>query len=46
MRTLVCKGFVRLSSCNGTLVLLKDNWNLLDPDVMVWTLTRTRRVLN
>jgi DNA-binding FadR family transcriptional regulator len=39
VRTLVSKGMVRPGRRAGTMVLPKERWNLLDPDVMVWSLT-------
>jgi DNA-binding FadR family transcriptional regulator len=39
VRTLVSKGMVRPGRRAGTMVLPKESWNLLDPDVMAWSLT-------
>jgi DNA-binding FadR family transcriptional regulator len=39
VRTLVSKGMVRPGRRAGTMVLPKERWNLLDPDVMAWSLT-------
>lgn len=39
VRTLVSKGMVRPGRRAGTMVLQRESWNLLDPDVMAWSLT-------
>lgn len=39
VRTLLSKGMVRPGRRAGTMVLPKERWNLLDPDVMAWSLT-------